>query len=324
VTTTPFGAIDPAPIQILEAAGIDVKLNPLGRRLKADEVGEVISDFDIVIAGTEEISRASIKSAANLRVICRVGIGLDGVDLVAARDQGVAVTYTPDAPSLAVAELTVGLMVNLMRGIGRADRDLRAGQWTRFTGRRLAQSTVGIIGCGRIGTKVISHLSGGFPGIRILANEIRPPFSFPGSDQIVWAGLGELLSDSDIVSIHVPLTQSTRKLIGATELSLMKPHAMLINTARGGIVDEAELASALDTRRLAGAAIDVFEEEPYVGPLARCENAILTCHMGSMTRDCRVRMEIEAATEAARFARGEPFHSPVPEAEYMLARERKQ
>src|SRR5262249_10254929 len=149
---------------------------------------------------------------------------------------------------------------------------------------------VGIIGCGRIGSRVIGHLFGGFPGVRILAHDLRAPLEFNGSDRVEWVGLGELLERSDVVSLHVPLTQHTHGMIGAAELASMRSDAVLINTARGGIVAEAALAEALESGPIAGAAIDVFEQEPYAGPLTRCDNAVLTCHMGSMTQDCRLQM----------------------------------
>src|SRR5271166_86907 len=158
VTTLPFGAIDRMPMTILANAGIETVLNPVGRRLKTSEVAQVITGFDIVIAGTETISATAIAAARGVKAICRVGIGLDGIDLIAAREAGIAVTYTPDAPAPAVAELSVGLMIDLLRGVNRADRGLRAGAWTRHSGRRLAEATVGIVGCGRIGSRVISHL----------------------------------------------------------------------------------------------------------------------------------------------------------------------
>jgi D-3-phosphoglycerate dehydrogenase len=213
-------------------------------------------------------------------------------------------------------------MIDLLRGVGQADRGMRRGAWTRHNGRRISESTVGVIGCGRIGRRVIAHLCGGFPGVKILAHDILGPQEFPYSDQVTWARLEEIVSRADVITVHVPLTRATRGLIGVRELGAMQPHALLINTARGGIVDEAALANALDGKRIAGAAIDVFEDEPYTGPLTRCDNILLTCHMGSMTRDCRLRMEIEAAEEAARFARGEPFKCPVPEAEYIIAADR--
>lgn len=318
VTTLPFGEIDSTPVELLRDAGVELTFNPLGRRLKPDEVADVISGHDIVIAGTEIIGADALRSP-KLKAICRVGIGLDGIDLAEARRRGVALSYTPEAPSPAVAELALGHILSLLRGVGHADRGLRAGRWHRHFGNRLSLATVGVVGCGRIGSRLIRHLLGGFPGVRILAHDLRHGLSFEGCDAIEWVDLPTLLREADVVSLHVPLTPRTRPLLGMRELKMLKQGAVLVNTARGGVVDETALHEVLMAGHLAGAAIDVFEEEPYKGPLTQCDNTILTCHMGSMTRDCRVRMEIEATQEAVRFAKGLPFESPVPAAEYEVA-----
>jgi D-3-phosphoglycerate dehydrogenase len=316
VTTVPFGAVDPEPLDLLAAAGIDLVVNPKNRRLRADEVGEVIDGFPVVIAGTETITADAMAACRGLKAICRVGIGLDGIDLPAARRLGIAISYTPDAPSPAVAELTVGFIIDLLRGIGPADRGLRQGQWTRITGGRIATSIIGVVGVGRIGSRVIRHLQGGFPGVRILAHDLAPDPKIAG---VEWVDKETLYRQSDVVTLHVPLTAATRGLIGERELAMMKPTAVLVNTARGGIVDEEALARALQGGTIRAAALDVFADEPYGGPLAQLPNVRLTCHMGSMTADCRARMEIEATQEAIRFLSGQPLRSPVPAEEYANA-----
>jgi len=315
VTTVPFGTIDPRPLELLQQAGIECVINPLGRKLRAEEVGDVIRGFPVVVAGTEIIDAATIRSCPDLRAICRVGIGLDGVDLLAARRQSVAVSYTPDGPSAAVGELTVGLILDLLRGIGRADRSLRGGVWTRVTGRRIATSVVGIVGMGRIGKRVARHLRNGFPGVRILANDIAPDSEARALD-VEWVEKEEIWRRCDVITLHVPLGRDTVGMISAKQIEMMRPDAVLVNTARGGIINEADLAHTLAQGRIAGAAIDVFVDEPYGGPLVQHDNAVLTCHMGSMTADCRVRMELEAVMEAIRFLDGQPLASPVPEGEY--------
>lgn len=316
VTTVPFGAVDRTPIDLLAGAGIDLAVNPLSRRLKVDEVSGVIGDFPVVIAGTEPITDDVMASCPNLKAICRVGIGLDSVDLLAARRRGILISYTPDGPSAAVAELAVGLIIDLLRGVNAADRGIRAGQWTRHTGARVAESIVGIVGVGRIGRRVIRHLQGGFPGVRILANDLTPDRSLEG---VEWVDKGALLAQADVVSLHVPLTAETLDFISAHEFSAMKPSAVLVNTARGAVVNEADLVEALTNRTIRAAAIDVFREEPYHGPLCALPNVLLTCHIGSMTVDCRGRMEIEATRDAIRFLHGEPFVSPVPPEEFAIA-----
>lgn len=318
VTTVPFGAVDTTPLDLLDRAGIELVINPIGRKLKAAEVKDVIAGFPVVIAGTETISAETMAACPDLRAICRVGIGLDSVDLLAARARGIQVSYTPDGPSPAVGELTVGLMIDLLRGVGPADRGLRAGQWVRHSGNRISHSVIGVIGVGRIGRMVIAHLQGGFPGVRILANDLSPDPSLAG---VEWVDKETIYREADIVTLHVPLTGETMNMVTTRELGWMRKGSVLVNTARGGIVNEADLATALQSgQSLRAAAIDVFEEEPYKGALAELPNTLLTCHMGSMTVDCRARMEIEATQEAIRFLDGQPFRTPVPEAEYAVAK----
>lgn len=316
VTTVPFGAVDPTPLKLIDAAGINLTINPLGRKLRPEEVAGVIGEADVVIAGTEPITAEVMDQCPNLKAICRVGIGLDSVDLLAARERGILVSYTPDGPSPAVAELTIGLMIDLLREVTKADRDIRAGTWFRKAGRRLSECTVGIIGCGRIGGGVIRHLSG-FPGVKILANDIRDVPEL--DDQVTWVDKETIYQECDVVSLHVPLTPDTLNMVTSKEIATFKPRAILLNTARGGVANEADVAGALRDGKLHGAAIDAFEEEPYEGELRDVETAVLTCHLGSMTEDCRARMEIEATEEAVRFAKGEPFATPVPEDEYEMA-----
>lgn len=319
VTTAPFGAHDRTPLELAAAAGIELAFNPMERRLQPAEVLGVIKGFPVVVAGTEPITAEVMAACPELKAICRVGIGLDSVDLMAARQRGIAVSYTPDGPSAAVGELTIGLMIDLLRGVNPADRGMRTGKWIRHTGLRLATATVGVLGVGRIGRRVIRHLNGGFPGVRILANDLTPDRTLTG---VEWLDKEAIYRHADIISVHVPLTAETENLIGARELALMKRSAVLVNTARGGIVKELDLAHALSDGTIRGAAIDVFCDEPYEGTLAELPNALLTCHMGSMTVDCRAQMEIEATREAIRFLTGQKLLSPVPDDEYVIAERR--
>jgi len=319
ITTVPFGQADRYPIDLLESDQVEYVINPIGRRLKEDELIEMIPDFGILIAGTEPITARVIEAAPNLGLIARVGIGLDNVHLLAARERGIQVTYTPDAPSPAVAELTIGQMLSLLRGLSQADRNMRNGIWHRFMGRRLSEITVGLIGMGRVGKLVTKHLSGGFPGIRILANDISVDEEFGKTHNIQWVEKEHIYREADIISLHLPLTPTTRNLIAEREMDLMKKDALLVNTSRGNMINEHDLAEALRAGRIAGASIDVFEREPYTGELSALENCLLTSHMGSMSQDCRSRMEIEATEEAIRFLRKEPLKSIVPQSEYEIA-----
>ena len=319
ITTVPFGVASREPLDLLERQGIEYVINPFGRRLKEGELAQLILGFDALIAGTEPITARVIDAADRLQLIARVGIGLDNVDLARARDRGVQVAYTPDGPSPAVSELTVGLMISLLRDIAGTAARMRRHEWHRVMGRRLAEVTVGVLGVGRVGSRVARHLLEGFPGVQVLAHDLVPKLDLPG---ITWVEPARLLRESDIVTIHVPLTATTRHMIGSRELETMRPDAFLINTARGGIVDESALADALRRGTIAGAAVDVFEREPYDGELASIDRCLITCHMGSMTVDCRKKMELEAAEEVVRYLTGVPLVNPVPDAEYALAQPR--
>jgi D-3-phosphoglycerate dehydrogenase len=310
ISTVPFGEVDAESRNLLAAAGAECVVNPKGRRLKEDELAELIPGFAALIAGTEPITDRVMAAGHQLRLIARVGIGLDNVDLAAARRRGIVVTYTPDAPAPAVSELTIGLMLALLRGIPQSDQAIRRGEWRRFVGRRLENQVVGIVGLGRVGKRVVRHL-GGF-GARVMANDIVPDIEFAREFGVTLCDKETLYREADMITLHVPLTTATRGLIGAHELSLMKPGACVVNTARGQMVDEQALAEALRAGRLSGAALDVFAHEPYGGDLRGIENCILTSHMGSMSVDCRARMEVEAAREVARFLTGEPPLQPAP------------
>ena len=317
ISTIPFASHDRLPLELLDLVGAHVTINPMGRRLKEHELAELIAATEVLIAGTEPITRKVMEAAPNLRLIARVGVGLDNVDLAAAWDRGIQVTYTPEAPAPAVAELTVGLMVSLLRHTHTANVLLHEGQWHRFMGRRIGESTIGVIGVGRIGSRVIQLLSS-FGVRRFLANDVAPQIDSLQGIDVEWVGQDRVFREADIVTLHVPLTPHTRNMVGRSQLDLMKEDAILINTSRGGVVDEGALLRTLQDGRLGGAAIDVFAQEPYEGPLTQEPRCLLTSHMGSMSIDCRSRMEVEATREAVRFLTGEPTLCPVPEQEYLI------
>ncbi len=319
ITTVPFGEVDPGSLGLLDEAGIAYVINPIGRRLTEDELVSLVPGFDVLIAGTEPLTERVMEAAPQLRLISRVGVGLDSVDLLAARARGIAVAYTPEGPADAVAELTIGLALSLLRGVYLANTAIRQGVWTRILGRRLAKVTVGVVGVGRIGRRVIRLLSAF--GARILANDLAPVAL---DETVRWVDKPTLYREADVVTLHVPLTRLTRNLVGAEELAMMQPGALLINTCRGGVVNEAALAAALQAGQIAGAAVDTFTHEPYHGELVNVDTCLITPHIGSMSVDCRVRMEDGAARNAVAFLRGEPLDELVPESEYaMRASERE-
>ena len=320
ITTVPFCDKSRVSIEQLEAAGINYLINPIGRKLKEDELAEMLSDFDVLIAGTEPITDKVMGRAKSLKLISRVGIGLDSVDLLAAERRGIQVSYTPDAPAPAVAELTIGLILSLLRSVHLVNAQMHRGVWQRHFGRRLSEVTVGIIGAGRIGGGVLHHLAG-FGKPRILVNDTEIKSGATAGLAVEWVDKEEIYREADVISLHVPLTGQTKNMIRREQLLQMKKDAIIINTARGGIVNEQDLAEVLQSGHLSGAAIDVFNQEPYNGELAQIERCLLTSHMGSMSIDCRTRMEIEATEEAIRFLAGKPLQASVPLEEYEIQRQ---
>ena len=320
ITTVPFGDKNRLPLEQLEAAGIDYLINPIGRKLKEDELAQMVKNFDVLIAGTEPISDKVMEQAKRLKLISRVGIGLDSVDLLAAERRGIKVCYTPDAPAPAVAELTIGLMLSLLRSVHVVNTQMHRGEWQRHFGRRIPEVTIGIIGTGRIGGRVLRRLSA-FGTPRILANDTHPDAHVAPELKLEWVDKDTLYREADVISLHVPLTGQTKNMIRREHLLKMKQDAIIINTARGGIINEQVLAEVLNSGHLSGAAIDVFNQEPYSGELAQIDRCLLTSHMGSMSIDCRTRMEIEATEEAIRFLTGQPLQGLVPPEEYKVQRQ---
>ena len=299
ITTVPFGNRSRLPLELLENANIEYLINPLNKKLTEDQLADFVTDFDVIIAGTEPITEKVMNMASNLKLISRVGIGLDNVDLLAAQKRGIKVSYTPDAPTPAVAELTLGLILSLLRSVHVSNLQIHQGQWNRFLGKRLEEISFGIIGMGRIGTGVLKRLKG-FGTSKILVNDIEPNGELDNEFKLEWTSKEKIYKESDIISLHLPLTHITKNLIRKEQLLTMKPDAAIINTSRGGIINEADLYDVMDSGHLSGAAIDVFEKEPYDGPLKKIERCLLTAHMGSMSVDCRVRMEIESTEELER------------------------
>lgn len=290
ISSASFGKINKDPLQVLGNAGFIPVLNPYGRKLEFAEFVELIKDAVGLIAGTEKITSELLEKAPMLKVISRYGVGMDNIDLVAAKQHGIIVRSTPEAPSQAVAELALTLMLNLCRRVNEADRNVRNNNWSQLMGRLLSGKSLGIIGLGRIGKKLV-RLVQPFE-MKILAYEPIPDNSFVLSNNISLLSLSDVLSQSDIVSLHLPLSDKTFHMVGKKELSLMKKDAFIINTSRGGLIDEDALDEALKNGLIGGAGIDTFEE-PYKGDLTKFNNVILTCHMGSSAVETRIQMELE-------------------------------
>ncbi len=310
IATHPFGKADQKPLELLEATGWEITRNPYGRRLKAGEVGELVEGNDAVIAGTEPYTADVLQNSKRLKVISRVGIGVDSVDLEACKKLGIAVTYTPDAPSQAVAELTVGNIINLSRYILSSDRSVREGAWNRYMGLLLKEMSIGIVGVGRVGKRVCKLLQAFNPNI--LLCDVEPDFEFGKKFELRWVSKEQLFSQANLVTLHIPYNKRNHHYVDRKTISMMKTGSCLINTSRGPVVDEEALTDALLQRHLGGAALDVFEKEPYEGLLAKLDNVILTAHIGASARAARFLMELGAAEDCIRVLKGEKPKHEVP------------
>jgi glyoxylate reductase len=294
-------------LEILRAAG-DVRVwqgsgtIPRG----ALEAGAATADTVVCLLG-DRIDDALLALAPSLRVVANVAVGVNNVDLEAARRRGIWVTNTPDVLTDATADLTMGLVLAAARRMGDAERFLREGRFDRwgyrlFWGMGLAGKTLGVVGYGRIGRAVGARAAGFRMRVRGLGSEATP------------AEVDDLVAASDVLTLHVPLTAATRHLVDARRLALMRPTSILVNTSRGPVVDEAALAEALHAGRLAGAGLDVFEEEPRVhARLLDAPNAVLVPHIGSATREARTAMAELAARSAVAVLAGRRPDSVVVE-----------
>jgi D-3-phosphoglycerate dehydrogenase len=286
---------------LLESNRFEVVLNPYKRKLKPEEVVALAKDCAGIIAGTEPLTEEVLRQLPRLKAISRCGTGLDNVDVEATKKRGIAVRTTPDAPTQAVAELSIALVLSMLRRINFMDKQVRSGAWSKEMGRLLSEKTVGIIGLGRIGKRVAELLKS-FE-VKILASEPKPDRKWVKKNKVRLTSLEELLRESNIVTLHIPYTKQNRNLINAKRLKIMKRGAILINTSRGGLVDENALYQALKSGHLGGAALDAMEVEPYAGPLRELNNAILTPHIGSYALEARVQMEMEAAENLIKMLR---------------------
>ena len=289
INTSTFAEYDKAPLEMLNAEGITYQLNPHKRTLTGDEVISFSSGADGVIAGLEPLTKDVIGKMPNVKVISRCGVGMSNVDLEYARKRNISVFNTHDGPTLAVAELTIGLILNLLRRVAVMDRKMHQGQWEKRMGNLLYEKKVGIVGYGKIGQCVVSLLSSFEVHVAvcdikdIVLNADIQKMDFP-----------EILKWAEILCVHVSTVAGGGALITAKELALMKKGAWLVNLSRGDSIDENALYDALKNGHLSGAAMDVYQEEPYNGRLKELDNVLLTPHVGSYAIESRVYMEIQA------------------------------
>jgi D-3-phosphoglycerate dehydrogenase len=289
ISTSSFNLDNFYELSVIRSSGIEVKLNPFKTRLTEDQVIELLGADSVgLIAGLESLNSRVLRSATALKVIARVGTGLDSVDLGEAAKLGIKVLNTPDAPTSAVAELTLGHILGLLRNIAKADRQIRDNKWQGQMGSLLETKTVGVVGFGRIGQRV-AKLVASF-GAKVIVSD-------PYADTTEYENcvLDELCQRVDVLTLHLPYVEKTHNLIGSRQFQLMKKGSFVINVSRGGLIDEIALLQAVESEHIAGAALDCFEQEPYFGPLSKLENVQMTAHMGTYARETRDQMEREAS-----------------------------
>jgi D-3-phosphoglycerate dehydrogenase / 2-oxoglutarate reductase len=288
--------------------------------LAPDQLCAILADYDaLVVRSQVQVDAGMIAAGSRLQVIGRAGVGVDNVDLEAATRAGITVVNAPTGNTIAAAEHTLALLYGVARKIAAADASVRRGEWKRaqFTGLELRGRTLGIVGLGKIGQAIAARARA--MEMTVLANDPYVTAEQAAHHGVDLVSFDDLLARSDVVSVHVPLTRATRGLVGAAELARMRPGAILLNVARGGVVDEAAVAAALADGRLAGAGIDVFEQEPPVGsPLLEAPNTLLTPHLGASTAEAQVAVAEEVADQvldvlagrSARYAVNAPLVTP--------------
>lgn len=311
VTPTSFGKNDPRLRPELEQAVGEVIYNRHGRPLTSAELCSLLPGCDGFIAGLDVIDSAALEAADRLKVIARYGVGVDNVDLESARRREVIVTNTPQANSASVAELAIGLMLSLLRFIPQACEQVKTGNWPRYPGKTLQGKVVGLVGFGSIGREVARRLSTW--GCTVIAFDPKPNARAANELGIELASLERVLARADIVSLHVPANCETAGMANAEFLGAMKRESLLVNTARGELIDEAALYQALQTGHLAGAALDAFAKQPpdLGSPLLQMPQVITTPHCGAHTDDAMDAMGWGALRNCLRVLRGETPEHPV-------------
>lgn len=267
----------------------DLLFNPYGRPLNEEELIPLLSECEGYIAGLDYITARVLENCPHLKVISRYGAGYDRVDLQAAKNRGISVTNTPGANAEAVGELAIALVLAVARRIASLDTTTKKGDWVRSTGMELKGKTMGIVGLGSIG-KIVARCAQGFQ-MKVIAYDPFIDADSLSDSQILSCTLEQIYEQADVISLHLPLNDATRHLIGQDALSKMKSSAIIINTSRGGIIDENAVYHALKEGRLGGLGLDVFElEPPKDSPLFSLDNVVVTPHTGAHTREATLHM----------------------------------
>jgi D-3-phosphoglycerate dehydrogenase len=287
-----IGQISLKPFELLEANGYEVVKNPFGRKLTEDETITLGKDCVGIVAGVETLDSLVIDSLPNLKCISRVGVGMDSVDILYAENKGIKVLNTPNGPTRAVAELTLGLTISLLRKIPNAHYALKNRIWKKQTGNLLFEKKVGVLGLGRIGRMVAEMFRS--LGNPVLGYDLYPDMDWAEKNNVEILSLEQLLNQCDIITIHIPGNSDGSTVLNQEELSYLKDGAFLVNVSRGGVINEDALYKMLTNGKLSAAALDVFSNEPYSGKFCDLDNVILTPHIGSYAKEGKLKMEVDA------------------------------
>lgn len=307
ISASPFCEHSLEPIRMLEKKNIDYDLNSKGRKLSEKEISILIKSYDGLIADVETLSKKVLAGAKKLKIISRVGIGVNNIDLDYAKRKKIIVSNTPDAPTPAVIELNLGLIFSLIRNISTHNTELKKGNWNRHMGLRLPFLKIGILGLGRIGYGLANKLLK-IGCKKIIYNDLKKKKTNPN---IIFKSKEYIFKNCDIICLTLPETIKTRNLINKNILKKMKKKCFLINTSRGELINENDLLYFLDKGYFSGVALDVFNKEPYEGKLKKFDRCILTPHIGSHTVDCRNKMELEATKDLINFFTKKPLINKV-------------
>jgi D-3-phosphoglycerate dehydrogenase len=306
IATRSFGSTSQKPWDVLTEAGYELLQADMSQKMTEDRLIELLVDVDGAIVGVVPLTARVLQEAARLKVVSAHGVGVDYIDLEAAARRGVMVANCPGTNDQAVADLAIGLMIAIARKIPAVDGDLRQGKWGRHSGSELWNKTLGLIGLGRIGRGVAKRALGF--DMKVLGYDPYVSQQTLGSLDVTLTSFDELIAAADFLSLHASLNDETRNMIGAAQLQAMKPGAYLINTSRGGLVDEGALYQALTGGQIAGAAMDTFVNEPPLGsPLLELDNVVLTPHIGAHTKEAIERVGVMAARNVVQALQtGEP------------------
>ena len=302
VALSSFGATDSSPLEQLKGSGHPFRIHTSGKRITSKELIQNATEATVILSGIETYDSDLLAKLPSLKCISRCGVGVDTIDLATAKLRGVVVANTPHIPTQAVAELTLAMILSLCRQLRPQANMMQARRWERLTSNLLGGRTVGIIGLGRIGQRV-AKLCRAFDA-RVLAVDPLVKDVTANHLDLQLVDQRQLLAESDIVCLHASKGTGDAALIGPVEFSQMKRGAILVNLARGGMVDEPALVDALKSGQISGAGLDVFHTEPYTGPLCDFDNVILTPHTATLTIETRTAMEVQCVSNALDFLTG--------------------